>query len=362
MKFHFETEQLEFQDGVRRMLAAQYPAAALRKDWVDAPGSWSDLWAGLAEMGVMSLTVPQAHGGLGRDEISLVLILEEAGSAGVAAPLADTVAVAVPLLAELLAELPAGSSGDGSAGRVAELLSITAEGRAVLGVGLGGPTHPYVLDADVADFLILARHDEIYVVGPADVELVRQPSVDGARRLFKVGADLPADALIATGAHEIIEAAFDRAVLAASAQLLGVASRLVDMAGAYASARHQFGQPIGSFQAVKHLMADALSRLEFARPVVYRAAHSVARNTQHRSRDVSMAKVMAGEAASMASRTALQVHGAIGYTFEADVHLWMKRAWALGADWGDETFHLDRVAKYTLVDQSRGHSQATVPA
>ncbi|MHB1486828.1 MAG: acyl-CoA dehydrogenase family protein [Acidimicrobiales bacterium] len=340
MRFSFGADQIQFQAGVRQLLASDYPVAALRRDWQDKAGSWRDIWGRLADMGVTGLMVPEVHGGMGQDELSLVLILEEAGYAGLAAPLADSVAVATPLLVDLSRALPAEQAE--------HWLSEATAGRAVLGVGLGGPTHPYVQDADVVDAVVVARHGEVYLARPAELDLVRQPSIDKGRRLFEVGPDLPARARVAGGAEEAIEAAFDRAVLAGAAQMVGVAARLVEMAGAYASARKQFGQPIGSFQAVKHLMADALCRLEFARPVVYRAAHSVARNLPQRSRDVSAAKVFAGEAASVAARTALQVHGAIGYTWEADVHLWMKRAWALGADWGDETFHTDRVARFIL--------------
>src|SRR5205807_1036806 len=114
--------------------------------------------------------------------------------------------------------------------------------------------------------------------------------------------------------------AFDRAASAAAAELLGAADRLIAMAAQYAKDRHQFGVPIGSFQAVKHLLANALVRLEFARPAVYRAAHSIARGVPARSRDVSMAKALASDAGMLVARNALQVHGAIGYTEEHHLH------------------------------------------
>ena len=130
----------------------------------------------------------------------------------------------------------------------------------------------------------------------------------------------------------------DRAALAAGAQLCGIAQQLLDMAVGYARQRHQFGQPIGAFQAVKHQLADVALKLEFARPVVYRAAYSM--DPTH----VSMAKACASEAALLAARVALQVHGAIGYTWEHDLHLWLKRVWALGPAWGDAAWHRARVA------------------
>ncbi len=122
----------------------------------------------------------------------------------------------------------------------------------------------------------------------------------------------------------------------------------IDMAVRYACQRKQFGVPIGSFQAVKHMLADLQVRLEYARPVVYRAAHSVARAARCRSVDVSMAKAAASEAAVKAARAALQVHGAIGYTWEQDLHVWMRRAWSLELAWGSGAWHRARVAEAVL--------------
>jgi alkylation response protein AidB-like acyl-CoA dehydrogenase len=115
----------------------------------------------------------------------------------------------------------------------------------------------------------------------------------------------------------------------AATTLVGVARHLIEVTVEYAKERQQFGQPIGGFQAVKHHQASALLAVEFAAPAVYRAAWSIANDQSTVPRDVSMAKAMAGDAAEQAARVALQVHGAIGYTFESDLHLWMKRVWGL---------------------------------
>ena len=111
------------------------------------------------------------------------------------------------------------------------------------------------------------------------------------------------------------------------------------MAATYAKERHQFGRPIGSFQAVKHLLANARVALEFARPATYRAAWSLAAAQPTLSHDASMAKAMASDAAELAARVALQVHGAIGYTWECDLHFFLKRTWALTRAWGDAATH-----------------------
>jgi len=142
--------------------------------------------------------------------------------------------------------------------------------------------------------------------------------------------------------------AFDRGAFATAAQLLGVARKMIDMTVEYAQLRTQFGKPIGSFQAVKHQLAEAHVALEVARPCVYRAAHALARREPDRALHVSMAKAYASDAATRAAKAALQCHGAIGYSYEYDLHLWMKRAWAQAAAWGDAAWHRARIGAAVL--------------
>lgn len=166
-----------------------------------------------------------------------------------------------------------------------------------------------------------------------DVTLTAHGSVDATRRLFTDGLTATADA----------PAAFDRAAVATAAQLLGLGRRLRDETVGYAGQRRQFGTVIGSFQAVKHQLADVAIGLEFAAPLVHRAAYSLAHEAPSASRDVSAAKNAAGRAAHRAARTALQVHGAIGYTGELDLQLWLNRVFALRAAWGGDGFHRARL-------------------
>ena len=137
------------------------------------------------------------------------------------------------------------------------------------------------------------------------------------------------------------DSAFDLGALATAAQLLGAGQALLDRAVGYAKQRVQFGRPIGAFQAVKHQLADALVGLELARPLVFGAALAV--GSVHQARDVSAAKVGCADAAYRAARTALQVHGAIGYTAEYDLALWLTKVRALVAAWGTQRVHRDRV-------------------
>jgi hypothetical protein len=156
--------------------------------------------------------------------------------------------------------------------------------------------------------------------------------------------DLGAATLI-TDDPALVELARDRGAWGTAALLIGLGRRMIELAVAHVSERHQFGVPVGSFQAVKHQLADAHKDLAFARPVVHRAAHSLATGAATRARDVSMAKALAGDAAWRAGRVALQCHGAIGYTVEHDLHLYLKRTWALAKAYGDAGWHRDRVGR-----------------
>ena len=194
-----------------------------------------------------------------------------------------------------------------------------------------------------------AASADVVVVGstvyPAPTGVQPQPSVDRARRLVR-SVDVTAAEPLAT----VDRNPFERMAFGTAATLVGVARRLVEVTVEYAKERQQFGQPIGGFQAVKHHLASAHLAVEFAAPAVYRAAWSLATDQPAVARDVSMAKAMAGDAAEQAARVALQVHGAIGYTFESNLHLWMKRVWALSPAWGDAAWHRRRVAT-ALLDQ-----------
>ncbi len=305
--------------------------------WETETGRSSGLWKQLAELGATGLLVPEEYEGMGRDEVDLALLLEEAGRAALAEPLISTAAVGAPLIAEL-----------GSRELSEAWLKPIAVGEAI--VAVGHPVASFVSDAHVADLLLLHCGDEIHAVASADVQLTRQPANDPSRRIFSVDWKPAAATRVAEGerGRELLAAALDRGALACAAQQLGVADRLIELAVAYARQRKQFGVAIGSFQAVKHMLADAVVRLEYARPVVHRAAYSVARGVSQRALHVSMAKLAASEAAERAARVTLQVHGAIGYTWEQDLHIWMRRAWSLALAWGGGAFHRARVSDGVL--------------
>ncbi|HXQ59300.1 MAG TPA: acyl-CoA dehydrogenase family protein, partial [Acidimicrobiales bacterium] len=225
-----------------------------------------------------------------------------------------------------------------------------AAGDAVMTVGTGAS--PLVAGAAGADLLLLERGGELHAVEAPSTVRVARVALDGASRPAEVSwQPSPASRLVAgEEALGVLAALADRAAMSTGAVLVGVADRLITMTADYALDRVQFGRPIGSFQAVKHHLADALIRLEFARPAVYRAAWSLDTGDPGAGRHASMAKALAADAATGAARMALQVHGAIGYTWEHDLHLWMKRAWSLAAAWGDAGAHRARVLEQMLAD------------
>lgn len=322
MRFAFTEDQLAFRDAVRELLAKECPPTLVREAWA-AEGRVGRAWPMLGEMGVLGILAPESAGGLGLTDVDLVLLLEETGYVALPEPIVEHAAVAMPLLDDA-------SAFAGGAETITAQLS-------------HDPVAPYT---DRADRLLLVHDGEWFLVPRNDARLTPRDSVDGARRLATVDWDPAQAPVVATGAAAA--AAFDRGALGAAAQLVGLTRRMLDMTVEYVAERRQFGVPIGTFQAVKHHLADARIALEFARPLVYRAAWSLATEDRESPLHVSMAKATASDAATLAARHALQCHGAIGYSYEYDLHLFMKRAWALAAAWGDARMHRDRVGRAIL--------------
>lgn len=327
MHFSFTEEHDMFRDTVREIFVGECSAEAIRASWESDDGRVPGLWATLAEVGVLATMAPTEAGGLGMDEVASVRLLEEAGYAGVPEPLMEHMAVAVPALAV------AGAS---------ELLDPALDGGSTVTLALasGGPN---VVAAASADLVIAEHAGSLLAVDSQAVTVEPRDLIDQSRRLFEISFD-PDSAEPLVGADVALAA--DRAALGTAAQCVGVARRLLDTTVEYVKERRQFGKPVGTYQAVKHHLANVRLGIEFSAPLVYRAAWSVAHcgDSVLRGRDVSMAKAMASDAVDRACRAALQCHGAIGYTFEYDLQIWLKRGWSLSGAYGDARQHRDRVA------------------
>jgi len=316
MRFLLDDEQREFTRSLDALLtAADLPTVV--RGWAageHAPGL--DLWRRLADAGVFALAVPEAYGGVGPLPVETAVALVELGRHGVPGPVVESVAAGVLL--------------GGVGGPVAkEWLPRIASGTAVVSLVLEG-YGPYALDADVADAVFVVAGDELRLTSGAG-EPTR--SMDPARRLFRPGAG---GEVVAAGptVREAARAAGTWATFATAAQALGCGEALLRATVAYVKQRTQFGVPVGSFQAVKHRLADTLLGLEFARPLLYGAAVELAEGSPGAGAAVAAAKVAAGEAGYAAARTALQLHGAVGYTEELDLAWWLRRARPLRDAWG----------------------------
>ena len=341
MHFAFTDQQLEFRDVVRQVLAKECATDDVRAAY-GAPAGRTPRWAALAGMGVVGLTVPEAHGGLGLGMVDLVPLAEEAGRVALPEPLVATSGMAAPLLADL----DAAGTADG---RIGPWLDALAAGD--LTAAVGDPAWPAapVAGACGADLLLLVADGPdgptLHGVDASSVTVTPASSLDPTRRLgTPVWAPSP-DTVLVSGdrAEEHLAVTADRGAVATGAELLGLADAMVSLTAAYAKDRQQFGKPIGSFQAVKHLLAGAQVLLEFARPVVYGAAWALDAGDPGASRAASVAKAYASDAATEAARVSLQVHGAIGYTWECDLHLFLKRTWALAEAWGSAADHRSRL-------------------
>jgi alkylation response protein AidB-like acyl-CoA dehydrogenase len=333
MDFDFSPEQYLLRDTVRDLLRRECTPEAVRAAWTSETGRSPQRWRKLAQLGVVGLTVAEEHGGAGMDEVDLVLILEEAGRSLLPEPLLETTAVGAPLLARC-----------GSDALRAEWLPRIAAGDATLTVGLAGS--PYVADA-TADLVVLERDGALHAVTQDRLTLQPLRSVDGARRLFSVTAELGDDTVLSSSAADA-RWAFDHAAAATAAELVGVAEAMLDMTVAYVKQREQFGRRIGSFQAVQHKLAETLLLVDSARSAVYYAAWALANGTADASIAASVAKAYASDAERRANAEALQLHGGIGFTWEHPAHLYLKRAKSSAIGFGTAERH--RAALARLVD------------
>ena len=293
MRFELTTDQKDFASSLDSLLASADTAGVARA-WADgdhAPGL--TLWERLAQQGVTELA--------GEDTVvELCVAFEALGRHAVPGPWVESAAV-LPL-----------ALGRDLSGTIATLAA---------------PPHvPYALDADVAAEVFVIDGDRVRTGAVGG----RVGSVDRTRHLFHVDPGDPVDAVELRGALGL-------GVLATSAQLLGLGERVLTDSVTYVKQRKQFGREIGSYQAIKHQLADVRIALDFARPLLFGAALST------EARDVSAAKIACSDAAYLASRTGLQVHGAIGYTAEFDLSIWLTKIRALVSAWGTPGVHRARL-------------------
>lgn len=324
MEFLFTESQAAINEAARDMLVETATTESYRA-LLETGFSFDDnRWSTICDMGLLAILVPEDKGGLGLAMPDLIAIAEAAGYVGLPEPLIDHAGIIAPLLASLADDR----------GWLARVLA----GETIM---LGHLSNSLVSGPDNASALLLSDGQDLHLVDRKDVQLTRRESLDPLRNLYEVEWTPSPATLIPEGWGD----SFERGALLAAAQLVGLGQRCIDISVAYTKDREQFGKAIGSYQAVKHMIAQPQVKIEFARPVVLAAAAELANGNLAARARIAHAKIAAGEAADLAARNAVQAHGAMGITWEVDLHFFFKRVLALNYHWGSPAQHLRTVSE-----------------
>jgi len=313
MKFALDSEQRDFAASIDAALGVADVPGAVRAWAKGDTAPAAAIWNRLSELGVTALLVSEKFDGLDAHPVDVVVACERLGRWAVPGPVTESIAVAPILLADDERSAALGSG---------ELIATLAMPPAV----------PRAVAADFAGLVLLAEQGTVRDATPGSPH----DSVDPTRRLFDVSPR-------GEGQRADTARAYEFGALATAAQLVGAGQAMLDASVQYAKQRTQFGRLIGSYQAIKHKLADVHIAVELARPLVYGAALCLAEDSSHTVRDVSAAKAAASDAALLAARAALQTHGAIGYTAEHDLSQLLLRVQALRSAWGDPSTHRRRL-------------------
>ena len=334
MYFDFTDDAKDLAAGARDFLTGEYTPDYVRSVW-DSDGQRDPAkWRQLAETGFVGVAVAEEHGGLGMSDVEMALLLEEAGRANLTEPLLETAAVAAPTIGDYAPEAMR-----------KEWLPKIVEGEAVIAIKLGDA--PVVADADIAAALLVEVDGALHLVPADGITTTPASSLDGARRVFAVEAQTSADTLL-TDDPAALARTMDRGAVATAAWLNGIGQQVLEMSVAYVKEREQFGRPVGSFQAVKHLLAETVLDVETSRAATWYAAYAVQHDLDDRVEAASVAKAFASDAERLANVNSLQAHGGIGFTWEHDLHLWLKRGKALEGAFGTSSWHRARIAEIIL--------------
>lgn len=356
MDFSLSDEQILLRDSAREFLATEWPVPELRRmlDPGQADSAASGLWLKMAELGWLAILVGEDDGGLDLGMFDLVVLMDETGrrlipgglhaSGVLAATAIGRVGTAqarqrfLPDIAEGLKKATVGVYEAGS-GWSPMLLEPHSAG--------SGQTKRYVPDAATADvilFLSRTGGNAVELAVAHEPEITDLQSMDVTRPLFEVSCKPGMLETIGTGTVADLQAIVDHATIALSAEMAGASSQVLDLTVEYVKSRKQFGRPVGSFQAVQHRAADMLIAIEKGRSAAYYAAAVADEQPERLGEAASMAKAAANSMAVRVAEAGIQLHGGLGFTWEQDLHLYLKRAKASEFTYGDTKWHLDRIA------------------
>jgi alkylation response protein AidB-like acyl-CoA dehydrogenase len=369
MDFAFTSDQQLLKNSARAFLDEHCKPATVRSSWDDPRGDNGAMWKEMAQLGWLGLSLPEAHGGSGLGMVETAILLEQMGHAACPGPYWATMLAATALSeagteAQKKRWLPAIATGEARATLALlngdldwspDAVATHAE-RSGQGFILTGQKR-FVPWAHVADVILVpARGPEgvtLFAVEPSARGLALSPvaGMDLATRWVHArldGVPVAADAVVGTagGASPLLAGLLRRGAVGAAAEMLGAARRCLEMAVGYAKVREQFGQPIGSFQAIRHKCAEMLVEVENSHSATYYAAWALDAGADDRALAASVAKAYVSDAARKVCGESIQVHGGIGFTWEYDLHLYFKRAKALEAMYGDAEYHRELIVRH----------------
>ena len=363
MNFSLTEDQELLRRSAHELLASEWPSSDMRRMLDDSSSASQEFWLKISEVGWPALMIPEEYGGLGSRAYDLALLMEEMGRRLVPGTFLSTAVLAAGALQRMGNEKARRNYLPGIAeGRLKATLAVYApnsgwdlgalrtsggtEGLVTNGGNDGPVTKSLVPDAAAADLIIcgLGEGGGVRLVVPHDSKIAAHETLDPTRALADVTFDPVEAETIGEGSLDALQQTIDIATVALAAEMVGGAAELLEVIVAYVKTRRQFGRPVGSFQAVQHRVADILISLEKARSAVYYAAIVADEQPKRLALAWSMAKVAANKAYRFASQQAIQLHGGIGFTWEQDLHFYLKRAKASEFSLGSTAWHAQRIA------------------
>jgi alkylation response protein AidB-like acyl-CoA dehydrogenase len=356
MQFGLNESQKILQTTARKFFAAECPRDEVRRIMETPEAHDEKLWSHMAGQGFLGAVIPEDAGGMGLGMVEMAALCEEMGRALVpGAFLSNLLASSAIHAAGSKAHLAGIASGKMKATLAMLEAPAKWDPAAIAMEGLTGEKM-FVPDAGIADVIVLATRDALYLVDAATVTKTPMAAVDLTRRLYKVAFHGKGE-LLARGdaARRALEQALDIATVALCAEMTGGMQRTMELAVEYAKTRKQFGKPIGQYQAVQHQCADMFLWTESSRSAAYYAAWALDSAIPGARTAVSVAKVYASDACREVGNRGVQVQGGMGFTWENDTHLYYRRAKASEIAFGDATYHRERIARL-VIDEPRAQS------
>jgi alkylation response protein AidB-like acyl-CoA dehydrogenase len=349
MDFELSDDQQALRDAARSLLDGRSAPGQVRKAMAAEAPYDEELWAAMVEQGWPGIAVPEDDGGVGLGVVELAVLLEQTGAHTAPAPFLQQ-ALAVDAIARSGGEVSALIAGE-------RLATVAFTPVAAIQDGVqwqvSGRTEPVIFGPS-ADLLVVRSDDGVFVVDVTDGTPRPEPAMDQTRQVEWI--ELEGHVAARIGDDDAVTRFCDLGALGHAAELLGGAQRVLDLSVEYAKERVQFGRPIGSFQAIKHRCADMLVDVEGMRSAVYYAAWCLAADDPDRSIAASTAKSWCSDAAMRVMASGLQVHGGIGFTWEHDLHLFLKRAQLDSVSFGDAAHHRARLAGLLKAKLEAGES------